>query len=52
VALWNDSPVEQIPGPYKEELCISLIEATLQVREDIYAYRQGDDGKDVALVNL
>jgi hypothetical protein len=35
VALWNETPVDVIPGQYKEELAITLIEACLQVREDL-----------------
>ena len=35
VALWNDTQVDYIPSQYKEELCMCLIEATLQVREDL-----------------
>jgi hypothetical protein len=29
VALWNDTPVEQIQSQFKEELCMTLIEACL-----------------------
>ena len=35
IALWAEEPVEDIPMQYKEELSITLIEATLQVREDL-----------------
>ena len=35
VALWNETPVDVIPNQYKEELAITLIEATLQVRENL-----------------
>lgn len=43
VALWNDTPVDMIPSQYKEELSLTLIEATLQVREDLL--RTNDDAK-------
>ena len=35
VALWNETPVDIVPSQYKEEIAITLIEATLQVREDL-----------------
>lgn len=50
--LWNDTASDQVPDQYKEELCMALIEATLQVREDIYIQTLAEKGKDLALVNL
>jgi len=51
VALWNDQPVEVIPAQYKEELCMTLIEATLQVREDIL-FSQSNGAVDKTLLSL
>jgi hypothetical protein len=51
VALWNETQVDNIPTQYKEELSITLIESTLQVREDIV--KNGDrNEKDPALLNI
>ena len=51
VALWNETQVDNIPTQYKEELSITLIESTLQVREDIV--KDGDrNEKDPALLNI
>ena len=35
VALWSEEPVDVIPSQYKEQIAISLIEGTLQVRESL-----------------
>tara|TARA_B110000285_G_C15091968_1_gene599616 strand:+ start:514 stop:828 length:315 start_codon:yes stop_codon:yes gene_type:complete len=51
VALWNDTQVDNIPTQYKEELSITLIESTLQVREDIV--KNGDKNeKGPTLLNI
>ena len=51
VALWNETQVDNIPTQYKEELSITLIESTLQVREDIVKNGERNE-KDPALLNI
>ena len=47
VALWNDAPTEHVPSQYKEELSITLIEATLQVREELIKQMTAEDPSSI-----
>ena len=50
VALWSELPVDVIPSQYKEQIAISIIEGTLQVRENLYD--QNSNQKNQALLNV
>lgn len=52
ISLWNDQPVEVIPSQFKEELSMTLIEATLQAREDIVKSVDLSEGDAVLNVSL
>ena len=47
VALWNDTATEHVPSQYKEELSITLIEATLQVREELIKELTAEDPSSI-----